>query len=117
MFAEYDYTYLITKYGYVAQSGKVPAAGGALKITLEKAADDGLKDVSSDWNSFRGSDSNMGITDVMTPVSKDDTTLLWNAKLGSGWNAAPSVQIIVDDALIVMAGTTIYKLDLKTGET
>lgn len=117
MFAEYDYTYLITKYGYVAQSGKVPAAGGALKITLEKAADDGLKDVSSDWNNFRGSDSNMGITDVMTPVSKDDTTLLWNAKLGSGWSAAPSVQIIVDDALIVMAGTTIYKLDLKTGET
>lgn len=117
MFAEYDYTYLITKYGYVAQSGKVPAAGGVLKVTLEKAADDGLKDVSSDWNNFRGSDSNMGITDVMTPVSKDDTTLLWNAKLGSGWSAAPSVQIIVDDALIVMAGTTIYKLDLKTGET
>ena len=117
MFAEYEYTYLITKYGYVAQSGKVPAAGGVLKIALEKAADDGLKDVSSDWNNFRGSDSNMGITDVMTPVSKDDTTLLWNAKLGSGWNAAPSVQIIVDDALIVMAGTTIYKLDLKTGET
>ncbi len=117
MFAECDYTYLITKYGYVAQSGKVPAVGGALKITLQKAADDGLKDVSSDWNNFRGSDSNMGITDVMTPVSKDDTTLLWNAKLGSGWAAAPSVQIIADDALIVMTGTTICKLDLKTGET
>ncbi len=116
MFSASEYTYVITKYGYVAQTGKVPAAGGRLEITLEKAADDGLNDVTSDWSSFRGSDTNMGITDTQTPVSQEDTALLWNAKLGSGWSAAPSVQIIVDDALVVMSGTNIYKLDLKTGE-
>ena len=117
MFSASEYTYVVTKYGYVAQTGKVPAAGGKLEVTLEKAADDGLNDVSSDWSNFRGSDTNMGITDTETPISKEDTALLWNAKLGSGWSAAPSVQIIVDDALIVMSGTKIYKLDLKTGET
>ena len=117
MFAESNYTYVVTKYGYVAQTGTVPKNGGQLTINLEKAADSGLEDVSADWGNFRGSDTNMGITDAMTPISKDDTTLLWNAKLSSGWSDAPSVQIIVDDSLIVMAGKKIYKLNLKTGET
>lgn len=117
MFAESSYTYVVTKYGYVAKTGIVPKDGGQLTITLEKAADSGLEDVSSDWSSFRGSDTNMGITDAMTPISKEDTTLLWNAKLGSGWSESPSVQIIADDALIVMVGKKICKLDLKTGET
>ncbi len=116
MFAAQEYTYVVTKYGYVAKSGKVPAAGGMIEVTLEKAPDDGLKDVDSDWKNFRGSDENMGITDAKTPVSKDDTSKLWNAKLGSGWSAAPSVQIIVDDALIVMSGKELFKLDLETGE-
>lgn len=116
MFAAQEYTYVVTKYGYVAKSGKVPAAGGMIKVTLEKAPDDGLKDVDSDWKNFRGSDENMGITDAKTPVSKDDTSKLWNAKLGSDWSAAPSVQIIVDDALIVMSGKELFKLDLETGE-
>ena len=117
MFAESNYTYVVTKYGYVAQTGTVPKDGGQLTITLQKAADSGLQDVSSDWSSFRGSDTNMGITDAMTPISREDTTLLWNAKLGSGWSESPSVQIIADDALIVMVGKKIYKLNLKTGET
>lgn len=116
-FSNGKYTYVVTKYGYVAQTGKVPEAGGELSIELEKAADDGLADVDSDWDNFRGSDNNMGITDAMTPSVKEDTTLLWNRKLGSGWMDAPSVQIIADNALIVMVGSKIYKLDLKTGET
>ncbi|MDO4545520.1 MAG: cadherin-like beta sandwich domain-containing protein, partial [Bacillota bacterium] len=116
MFAEYEYTYTVTRYGYVGQSGTVPEDGGQLTVTLEKAPDDGLNDVNSDWENFRNSDTNMGITNAQTPISVEDTTLLWSAKLGSGWMAAPSVQIIVDDALIVMSGKNIYKLDLKSGE-
>jgi outer membrane protein assembly factor BamB len=57
----------------------------------------------------------MAITNAKTPINVSDTTLLWNRQLGSGWGAAPSVQIIVDDALIVMSSTSIYKLDLETG--
>ncbi|MCD7859937.1 MAG: PQQ-binding-like beta-propeller repeat protein, partial [Firmicutes bacterium] len=69
------------------------------------------------WPNFRGSDNNMAITDVATPSSADSTVLKWAAQLGSGWTAAPSVQIIAGDALIVMSGKTLYKLDLQTGET
>ena len=59
----------------------------------------------------------MAITDVQLPIDTQNINLKWNAQLGSGWSAAPSIQIIVDNALVVMAGTTIYKLDLQTGET
>ncbi len=116
MFGACDYTYTVTKYGYVGQSGVVPKAGGPLVVTLDKAADDGLKDVGAYWPNFRGSDNNMAITDVELPTDPENTELKWNAKLGTGWAAAPSVQIIVDNTLIVMSETSIYKLDLKTGE-
>lgn len=116
MFGNDQYTYTITKYGYVSASGEVPAEGGLVEVSLEKAPDDGLKDVEAYWENFRNSDTNMGITNAQTPISAEDTTKLWNVKLGSGWSANPSVQIIVDDALIVMSGTTLYKLDLESGE-
>ena len=117
LFGTYDYTYTVTKYGYVAQSGTVPKTGGALTVTLTAAADDGLLDVGAYWKNFRGNDNNMAITDVELPTDTETINLKWNSKLGTGWSAAPSVQIIVDNALVVMCGTTIYKLDLQTGET
>ena len=117
LFSTYNYTYTVTKYGYAAQSGTVPATGGTLSVTLPEAADDGLADVGAYWKNFRGSETNMAITDVELPIDTENINLKWNAKLGSGWSAAPSVQIIVDNALVVMSGTTIYKLDLKTGAT
>ncbi len=72
--------------------------------------------VGSDWKNFRNSDVNMGITNAPTPIVKDKVNLKWKAKLGTGWAASPSIQIIVDDALVTIVGTTIYKLDLQTGE-
>jgi hypothetical protein len=114
LFAQASYTYTVSKYGYLAQSGTVDANGGTLNVTLEKASD-GLAEVSAAWKNFRNSDVNMGITGASTPIVKEDTALLWHAKLGTGWNAAPSAQIIVDDALVVMSGTKLYKLDLSTG--
>lgn len=117
MFGTYEYSYVITRYGYISQSGTVPSKGGQLDIKLDKAKESSIKEVISDWKNFRNSENNIGITDFNTPISKEDTTLLWNAKLGSGWKESPSVQIIVDNSLVVMAGTTIYKLDLKTGNT
>lgn len=69
----------------------------------------------SQWPSFRGNDSNMGITAAQTPVSADMTKLNWAKSLGSGWSAAPSAQIIVDGSLIVMSGKTINKLRLTDG--
>ncbi len=69
------------------------------------------------WPNFRGNDYNMAITDVATPKSAETTVLKWAVKLGTGWSASPSVQIIADNALITMVGTEIYKLDLQTGQT
>lgn len=73
-------------------------------------------EVSAQWKNFRNSDVNMAITDAATPQSAEDTELKWAQMIGSGWSTAPSVQIIVDDALIVMSGKTLYKLSLATGE-
>lgn len=116
LFSSNTYTYTLAKYGYVAQSGEVPAAGGEVNFDLVKASDDGIEDVGAYWKNFRNSDENMAITDVALPIVPEDTKLIWNKKLGTGWGAAPSVQIIVDNALVVMTGTSIYKLDLATGE-
>ncbi|MDD6174354.1 MAG: PQQ-binding-like beta-propeller repeat protein, partial [Firmicutes bacterium] len=72
--------------------------------------------VSAYWPNFRGNGVNMALTDAETPKDQNTTLLKWALKLGSGWTASPSVQIIVDNALIVMSGTNLYKLDLQTGE-
>lgn len=118
MFGIYDYTYTVSKYGYVAESGIVPKDGGKITAVLAEADGSNIEEVDAYWSNFRGSDTNMAITDVLLPQSEDleNITLKWSKKLGSGWSAAPSVQIIVDNALVVMSGTTIYKLDLQTGE-
>ena len=73
-------------------------------------------DVTSHWHNFRNSYVNMALSDAKTPVNSETTAMKWAVKLGTGWNANPSVQIIVDDALVVMIGKVLYKMDLQTGE-
>lgn len=73
-------------------------------------------EVPAQWKNFRNSDVNMAITDAYTPKSVAGTELKWANQLGTGWQAAPSVQIIVDDCLVVMCGKVLYKLSLETGE-
>ena len=116
MFGEYEYIYTVTKYGYIAEKGTVPAQGGKLDVILQTAPETDIGDVGADWGNFRGSDDNMGITDTELPTTGDDTELIWAKKLGSGWEDAPSVQIIADNSLVVMSGKKLYKLDLATGE-
>ncbi len=117
LFSRFDYTYTVTAYGYVAKNGVVPADGGTLNVTLDKAPDRPQTDVTAYWPNFRGNDFNMAITDTLTPIDPANTSLKWNQKLGGGWSSAPSVQIIVDDSLIVMCcDGTITKMDLQTGD-
>lgn len=116
LFGAMEYTYTVTKYGYVAATGTVPAEGGTVVVELTKAADSDLTDVDAYWPSFRGDESNQAITDALTPIDPEKTELLWNKLGGSGWSDAPSVQIIVDNALVVLVNKNIYKLDLQTGE-
>ena len=112
------YTYTVTRYGYMSVHEEfTPAADATISVTLTAAPASGLTDVGAAWKNFRNSDVNMAITSARTPKTPETTALKWTAKLGSGWSAAPSVQIIVDNSLIVMSGTSLYKLDLATGET
>lgn len=115
--AEETYSYAAVKAGYVTKKDSISISEDTEKtITLEKAPQSTRKDVSAAWKNFRNSDENMGITSAKTPKTEATTYEKWFKKLGSGWSAAPSVQIIVDNSLIVMSANHIYKLDLNTGD-
>lgn len=74
--------------------------------------------VTSDWYNFRNSEVNMAITDARTPTGAETTVAKWVKQVATGYTNSPSVQIIVDNALITMTtGKQILKLDLQTGET
>lgn len=109
------YSYTVTKYGYVAQSGNIESQN--VNVTLSKASDSAITDVGAYWKNFRGNDSNMAIVNTKTPIDKNSTSLLWSYKFGGAadWTTAPNVQIIADNSLIVLAGSKIYKLNLETG--
>ncbi len=115
-------------YASYAMAGNLSAKADALAVMENLTATQSQVDAAvvskwadpdtttSYWPYFRGDASNMAITDTKTPHTVDSTVTKWAAKLGSGWSASPSVQIIADDALITNSGTTLYKLDLQTGE-
>ena len=73
------------------------------------------QEVSAAWPSFRGNNQNNGIVSFDIPTSANEAQLLWCKQFGSSWSDAPSTQLIVDDSLVIMSGTSIYKLDLNTG--
>ncbi len=109
------YTYTVTRYGYVAVHKEfTPTADATIPVTLTAAPTSSLTDVGAAWKNFRNSDVNMAITSARTPKAPETTALKWAKQLGSGYTAAPSVPIIVDNSLIVMSGKTLYKLDLTT---
>ena len=68
------------------------------------------------WANFRNSTYNMAITDAATPKSTETTVEKWVKKYGSGWSASPSGFVIADNALVFMAGSTLKKVDLQSGE-
>ena len=68
------------------------------------------------WANFRNSTYNMAITDAATPKSAETTVEKWVKKYGSGWSASPSGFVIADNALVFMAGKTLKKVDLQSGE-
>ena len=111
------YSYAVTCSGYVSEyqgNYVVPTADQNIQVTLTAAPASSLTDVGAAWKNFRNSDVNMAITSARTPKAPETTALKWAKQLGSGYTAAPSVPIIVDNSLIVMSGKTLYKLDLTT---
>lgn len=135
----FTYKYLLTAPGYVGRSGSMTLddgqlvldgtaqSAGSVRLTLVEAAESKpLTKFEAEWPDFRGNSSNNAVTAKKTPVSAEAGMLYWAKKIGSfstgtGGNAsggsAVSSPILVDGALIVYAGNTLYRIDKDTGET
>ena len=114
-----QYSWSAAANGYAVQSGTIEQADAKdynLVVTLTKASGKQPSTVSAEWPSFRGNDNNMAIVSTKLPRTASEATEKWAKALGSGFAAAPSVQIIVDDSLVVMSGKNIYKLSMADGE-
>ena len=110
----------------------VPVKDGAAaaEMTIEAAPkNDTLLSLPAEWADFRGmsyaadgtaggsAGSNNAVISGKTPVDADKATLYWSNALGSGRdNGATGCPLLVDDALIVYAGDTIYRVDPVSGE-
>ena len=115
-----SYTVVVTRYGYVGQKKTFTAgeANKTVQIKLEKAPDSTLKDIElpTDWPLFRKNAENNGVVDVRTPITAEDTVLVWANKLGEGYSGnAMGCPIIVGGYLYTYSGTTIMKVDKETG--
>ena len=111
------YSYTVTKNGYIGQKNNFNLTeSGTIEITLEKAPGNDAIDTTiyAQWGSFRG-ENNLGITDAPTPYAPEDAELLWAAKYGTGWSAAPGSPIIVDGDIVTYIGSSIKRLDRNTG--
>ena len=139
----FTYNYLLTAPGYLGKSGTMTleeqngtlqlvldgtAQGtGSVSLMLDKAAGGKpLTEFETEWPDFRGNSSNNAVTATKTPVSAEDGMLYWAKKIGSfstgtdgnaSGGSAVSSPILVDSALIVYAGNTLYRINKDTGET
>lgn len=139
----FTYNYLLTAPGYLGKSGTMTleeqngtlqlvldgtAQGtGSVSLMLDKAAGGKpLTEFETEWPDFRGNSSNNAVTATKTPVSAEDGMLYWAKKIGSfstgtdgdaSGGSAVSSPILVDGALIVYAGSTLYRINKDTGET
>ena len=112
----YTYQYTAAKVGYATVTGSFThdtTADYTLTVTLAEVSNSGQDAAASDWPSFRGNEQNLGVTSAFTPVSTEESELLWAAALGTGYSNAPSIPILVDGKLIVMSSNKIFKLSLE----
>lgn len=56
------------------------------------------------------------IVTTATPTTATDTQLKWLTSFGGSVYTSPTPPVVTDDAVIVLSTTTLYKLDLDTGE-
>ena len=139
----FTYNYLLTAPGYLGKSGKMtleekngalqlvldgtPQGTGSVSLTLEKATESKpLTKFEAEWPDFRGNSDNNAVAAAKTPITAADGMLYWAKKIGSfstgidgnaSGGSAVSSPILVESALIVYAGNTLYRINKDTGET
>lgn len=72
--------------------------------------------VNAEWYNFRNNQENNGVTETETPTDDATANLKWASKYGSGWSAAPTPPLVLDDKLYVGSGNKILEIDKETGE-
>jgi hypothetical protein len=110
--------YVVSKNGYITQSGLISSDNNIIDINLidTEQASSPLPNYTGDWTYFRGNPENMGITNAETPNSAETAVLKWAQKLGTGWSAAPTPPLILNDALYLAANSKVYKIDKNNGD-
>ncbi len=113
-----SYTYNVTAKGYVGVQNTMEAKAGQIEVNLTAAAKNDKIDgnLPAEWPNFRNGSNHLGLVNALTPTSDEDCELLWAAKYGTGWAAAPGSPILVDGDLITYTGNTIKRLDVNTGK-
>lgn len=117
----YDYSYTASAYGYASLSGSFTAEDAeiSLDIALVKAAENDAidEDMASEWDNFRGNESNNAISGSATPISASDAVLYWANQAGISYGSdAVSSPILVNGYLVCTAKQNIFKIDTVTGE-
>lgn len=69
-----------------------------------------------EWENFRNSQENNGVTDRETPVSAEEATLKWAAPIAQGYSQSCTPPLILDGHAYTAQGRYVYKLDKETGE-
>lgn len=113
-----EYTYTVTKAGYISQFGTLMIEGAdSRSFKLEKAPETQLPDLDADWPGFRRDPSNQAITESQTPTDRNSVDLKWETQFGKyTTSSAPATPIIVDDKIYTYSGDQLLMLDKKTGE-
>lgn len=128
-----EYTYVVSRSGYVGQTDTFTAEDGkSIDVTLKEAPKnpDIDTDIEAGWGNFRGNDDNNGVTEAKTPTTADNSMLYWAAKSGEGnaWEGgSPSSPILVGGYLYFYSGaykgdgsselkSYLFKMNKDTGE-
>ena len=69
-----------------------------------------------EWWNFRNTDTNNAVTARPTPTNDKEAWGKWAVKFGSGWAAAPTPPIIVNNKLYIGVANQVIELDKETGE-
>lgn len=113
-----EYSYAVTKSGYISKSGTLLLDGPEHRsFSLEKAPESIRENLDADWAGFRNSADNQAVTEAATPTDAGSVELKWQKQYGRGHSSgAVSSPILVDDKIYCYAGNKLMMLNKETGE-
>ena len=115
-----EYTYTVTRNGYVGTSGTVDITeDSTVRVTLTKAPENSSlnRDMSAEWPRFRYDENNNGVTDHPLPFDSSKISIYWANKVGEGYGAsATGCPIMAGGYLYTYASRNLIKIDPMSGK-